>query len=266
MPERSRKRLVSSSSESSSSSSEDEDGNDDENDEDDDDDESGSEEEDEDDDETDSEEDDSDSESLEDDDSASTIKSSSKYKDNQAKKSKVIVTSKPKSGHSSSGSLKKPLKKPIVITSSSSNSPRPSVVDNTDTEERPSQTQPQPLAHAQALKKAVKTTTVKDMLKAKRDSYLKSQSGPAAVKGVVNGELKCISTDMDSSSDSSDSDSALDQETDERHVAKQRKDGTESELPNRTLTRWFLTRTPFQIFELPTLSYPPRWIATSWRP
>ncbi|XP_001964637.3 yemanuclein [Drosophila ananassae] len=228
MPERSRKRLVSSSSESSSSSSGDEDGNDDENDEDDDDDESGSEEEDEEDDETDSEEDDSDSESLEDDDSASTIKSSSKYKDNQAKKSKVIVTSKPKSSHSSSGSLKKPLKKPIVITSSSSNSPRPSGVDNTDTEERPSQTQSQPLAHAQALKKAVKTTTVKDMLKAKRDSYLKSQSGPAAVKGVVNGELKCISTDMDSSSDSSDSDSALDQGTDERHAPKQRKEGSEN--------------------------------------
>ncbi|KAH8332503.1 hypothetical protein KR074_004288 [Drosophila pseudoananassae] len=243
MPERSRKRLVSSSSESSSSSSGDEDRNDDENDEDDDEDESGSEEEDEEDDETDSEEDDSDSESLEDDDSASTIKSSSKYKDNQSKKSKVIVTSKPKSSHSSSGSAKKPLKKPIVITSSSSNSPRPSGVENTDTEERQPQTQSQPMAQAQALKKSVKTTTVKDMLKAKRDSYLKSQSGTAAVKGGVNGELKCISTDLDSSSDSSDSDSAIDQGTGERHASKQRKEGNESELYKRALARLVPKRT-----------------------
>ncbi|KAI8044721.1 yemanuclein [Drosophila gunungcola] len=224
MPERSRKRLVSTSSDSSSSSSDDDDENDDDNNEEEE--ESDSEDDDEED-ESDSE-DDSESESLEDEDSAATAKSSSKYKDNHlAKRPKVIVTSKSKPSSSSTAGGKKPPVKPIT-TSSSSNSPRPSIVEISDTEERPGPVQsqiqiqpqnqfpalPQPQtqaqAQAQALKKVVKTTTVKDMLKAKRDSFLKSQSGTAAVKGVVNGELKCISTDM-SSTDSSDMESATEQ-------------------------------------------------------
>lgn len=238
MPERSRKRIVSSSSESSSSSSSDDD--DDENDNDNNDgegeeEESDSEDDDEedDDDESDSEEDDSDSESLDGEDSAATVKSSSKYKDNHlAKRPKVIVTGKSKSSSSSSVGSKKPPKKPAV-TSSSSNSPRPITVENSDTDERngqlPAQIQTQAQAQAQALKKVVKTTTVKDMLKAKRDSFLKSQSGTAAVKGGVNGELKCISTDVESSSGSSDTDSATEQGRADKQAAKQAKEGPESE-------------------------------------
>ncbi|XP_043657297.1 yemanuclein [Drosophila teissieri] len=232
MPERSRKRMVSSSSESSSSSSDDDDENDDGNNEEED--ESDSEDDSEENDESDSE-DDSESESLEDEDSAATAKSSSKYKDNhQAKRAKVIVTGKSKPSSSSSTSGKKPPTKPIT-TSSSSNSPRPSTVEISDTEDGqvPVQTQPssqlqalpQSQAQAQALKKVVKTTTVKDMLKAKRDSFLKSQSGTAAVKGVVNGELKCVSTDV-STSDSSDMES--EQGRADRQAGHQGKDGQEN--------------------------------------
>nr|XP_036674141.1 yemanuclein [Drosophila suzukii] len=218
MPERSRKRMISSSSESSSSSSDDDDDNDANNGEEED---SDSEDDSDEEDESDSE-DDSESESLEDEDSAATAKSSSKYKVNPlAKRPKVIVTSKSKPSSGSTAGGKKPPVKPIT-TSSSSNSPRPSTVEISDTEEGqvqvqiPTSSQLQALpqtqsqAQAQALKKVVKTTTVKDMLKAKRDNFLKSQSGTAAVKGVVNGELKCISTDV-SSSDSSDIESATDQ-------------------------------------------------------
>jgi len=218
MPERSRKRMISSSSESSSSSSDDDDDNDANNGEEED---SDSEDDSDEEDESDSE-DDSESESLEDEDSAATAKSSSKYKVNPlAKRPKVIVTSKSKPSSGSTAGGKKPPVKPIT-TSSSSNSPRPSTVEISDTEEGQVQVQIPPSsqlqalpqtqsqAQAQALKKVVKTTTVKDMLKAKRDNFLKSQSGTAAVKGVVNGELKCISTDV-SSSDSSDIESATDQ-------------------------------------------------------
>ncbi|KAH8382455.1 hypothetical protein KR009_003597 [Drosophila setifemur] len=231
MPERSRKRIVSSSSDSSSSSSGEDGENDDDN--------NGAEEEsdsdddDDEDDESDSEEDDSDSESLEDEDSATTAKSSSKYKDNQAKRAKVIVTGKSKSSSSSNASGKKPPKKPVV-TSSSSNSPRPITVEISDTDERQvlpqpqQQPQTQAQAQAQALKKVVKTTTVKDMLKAKRDSFLKSQSGTAAVKGAVNGELKCNSTDRDSSSDSSDMESATEQGRADKQEAKRSKEAQEN--------------------------------------
>ncbi|XP_017039010.2 yemanuclein, partial [Drosophila ficusphila] len=239
MPERSRKRMVSSSSESSSSSSsDDDDENDDDNNEEDE--ESDSEDDDEEEDESDSE-DDSESESLDDEDSAATVKSSGKYKDNHvAKRPKVLVTGKPKPSSSSVAGSKKPPAKPIT-TSSSSNSPRPSTVEISDTEERPVQIQsqiqpqnqllqglPQPQtqaqAQAQALKKVVKTTTVKDMLKAKRDNFLKSQSGAAPAKGV-NGELKCISSDL-SSPDSSDMES--EQGRSDRQASQQGKEGQEN--------------------------------------
>ncbi|KAH8246997.1 hypothetical protein KR032_006480 [Drosophila birchii] len=233
MPERSRKRIVSSESSSSSSSDEDDDENDNNNDVEGEDEGEEEESDSEDDEESDSEDDDSDSESLDDEDSAATVKSSSKYKDNQpTKRSKVIVTGKPKPSSSSSFGSKKLPKKPTV-TSSSSNSPRPIVIDNSDTDERngqmPGPIQTQAQAQAQALKKVVKTTTVKDMLKAKRDSFLKSQSSPAAVKSLVNGELKCISTDVESSSSNSDSDSATEQGSADRQAAKQAKEGSESE-------------------------------------
>ncbi|XP_016999073.2 yemanuclein [Drosophila takahashii] len=241
MPERSRKRMISSSSESSSSSSDDDEENDGEGEgEGEEEEESDSEDDSDEEDESDSE-DDSESESLEDEDSAATAKSSSKYKDNHvAKRPKVIVTGKSKPGSSSSAGGKKPPVKPIT-TSSSSNSPRPSTVEISDTEEVPGQVQIQPpsqlqalpqtqsqaQAQAQALKKVVKTTTVKDMLKAKRDSFLKSQSGTAAVKGVVNGELKCISTDV-SDSDSSDMESATEQGRADRQGAQSGKEGQEN--------------------------------------
>ncbi|XP_017017665.1 yemanuclein [Drosophila kikkawai] len=232
MPERSRKRVVCSESSSSSSSDEDDDENEDNEGEDEgegEEEESDSEETDE----SDSEEDDSDSESLEDEDSAATVKFTSKYKDNHhpSKRPKVIVTGKPKSSSSSSVDNKKLPKKPTV-TSSSSNSPRPIVIDNSDTDERhgqiPGPIQSQAQAQAQALKKVVKTTTVKDMLKAKRDSFLKSQSSPSAVKSVGNGELKCISTDVESSSGSSDTDSATEQGKADRQAGKQAKEGPEN--------------------------------------
>ncbi|XP_020817182.1 yemanuclein [Drosophila serrata] len=229
MPERSRKRIVASESSSSSSSDDD-----DENDNDVEGEDEGEEEESdsEEDDESDSEEDDSDSESLDDGDSAATVKYTSKYKDKHpAKRPKVIVTGKPKSSSSSSIGSKKLHKKPTV-TSSSSNSPRPIVIDNSDTDERHSQIpgpiQSQAQAQAQALKKVVKTTTVKDMLKAKRDSFLKSQSSPAAVKSVVNGELKCISTDVESSSGSSDTDTGTEQGRADKRETKQDKEGPEN--------------------------------------
>ncbi|XP_026843920.1 yemanuclein [Drosophila persimilis] len=223
MPERSRKRIVSSSSESSSSSSSSSssgEDNEDNNNGSDGDGSSDSESEESDDDDDDDDEEDSDSESLDDGDSANTAKSNSndKYKSNhQAKRAKissggggsgsVATKSKSKSKSSGSGSSTTSTTKPtktLTVTSSSSNSPRPSAVDNSDSEVRQAQ--------AQALKKVVKTTTVKDMLKAKRDSFLKSQSGTAAVKGtVVNGELKCHSTD--DLETSCDTDSVPDQAT-----------------------------------------------------
>ncbi|XP_016977112.1 yemanuclein [Drosophila rhopaloa] len=238
MPERSRKRMVSSSSESSSSSSDDDDENDDDNEGEEDSDSEDDEEEDESD-----SEDNSESESLDDEDSAATAKSSSKFKDNHlAKRPKVIVTSRTKQSSSSTTGSKKPPVKPIT-TSSSSSSPRPNIVEISDTEEQlgqvqsqiQSQTQfqalPQPQteaqAQAQALKKVVKTTTVKDMLKAKRDNFLKSQSGTAAVKGIVNGELKCISSDM-SSPDNSDMESGTDQGRAEKQAGQQGKEGQEN--------------------------------------
>ncbi|KAH8346797.1 hypothetical protein KR084_011958 [Drosophila pseudotakahashii] len=238
MPERSRKRMISSTSESSSSSSDDDEENDVDNNGEGEEEESDSEDDSDEEDESDSE-DDSESESLEDEDSAATAKSSSKYKDNHvAKRPKVIVTGKSKPSSSSSAGGKKPPAKPIT-TSSSSNSPRPSTVEISDTEEGQGQVQIQPpsqlqalpqsqsQAQAQALKKVVKTTTVKDMLKAKRDSFLKSQSATAAVKGVVNGELKCISTDV-SGSDSSDMESATEQGRADRQGAQSGKEGQEN--------------------------------------
>ncbi|KAH8247239.1 hypothetical protein KR038_000745 [Drosophila bunnanda] len=231
MPERSRKRIVSSESSSSSSSDDDDDDenvNDVEGEAEGEEEESDSDEEDESD-----SDDDSDSESLDDEDSAATVKYKSKYKDNHpAKRPKVIVTGKPKSSSSSSIGSKK-LHKKSKVTSSSSNSPRPIVIDNSDTDEQnaqlPGPIQSQAQAQAQALKKVVKTTTVKDMLKAKRDSFLKSQSSPAAVKSVVNGELKCISTDVESSSGSSDTDTGTEQGRADKQATKQDKEGPESE-------------------------------------
>ncbi|KAH8311548.1 hypothetical protein KR044_006840 [Drosophila immigrans] len=230
MPERSRKRVVSTSSddssETSASSSENEqetatnnkassnnnaDDDDDEADEDDDDDEE--------DDDNDSESEsesidgsDSDTDSIDDDEeSAKSVNSNAKnkFKQNAVKLPKSSADAKARAStgkkpNSSSSKLN------VIASSSSSNSPRPIAVDNSDTEE---QRQAQSQAQSQALKKVVKTTTVKDMLKAKRDSFLKSQGqvdGPS--KSVVNGEVKCTTAmTVDSSSDDDDSESASEQ-------------------------------------------------------
>ncbi|XP_030369879.1 yemanuclein [Scaptodrosophila lebanonensis] len=184
MPERSRKRVLSSSSEESSSSEDDDDDEDEDDDEEDDDDD---------------DENDSESESLDDeDDGPASAKSKKKYKSGE-KRSKSSISTKQKDNKLNLNN-KKPSKKLAITTSSSSNSPRPSVLETSDTDER----------QAQALKKVVKTTTVKDMLKAKRDSFLKSQ-GDNAVKGVVNGEVKCTSTDVETSSENGGTDSATEQ-------------------------------------------------------
>ncbi|XP_002070137.4 yemanuclein [Drosophila willistoni] len=198
MPERSRKRIISSSSDSSSSSSSDGEDNDDDDEDDDDDEEDDDEEE---------EEDGSDSESLEDEDTGSVAaaKAKKKYKDKLEKRQKSSASNeKAKIAINPSIDKKKTVKK-LDGTSSSSNSPRPSAKENSDTDER----------QAQALKKVVKTTTVKDMLKAKRDSFLKSQGGTSN-KGTHNGELKCNSTDVESSSENGGTDSATEQGKNEK--------------------------------------------------
>ncbi|KAL7730307.1 hypothetical protein ACLKA6_016558 [Drosophila palustris] len=219
MPERSRKRVVSSSSddssESSSESSSDNEqegannnkissNNDNEEDDEDEDDDDEDDEEDDNDSDSDSESldgSDSDSESLDDVDSAKSVNTNDKKKFKQ----NAVKLPKPSADVKQKGGTKKQSNKPNVATSSSSNSPRPNAIEISDTEERQAQ--------AQALKKVVKTTTVKDMLKAKRDSFLKSQGqvdGPS--KSVVNGEVKCTtSTNVESSSEDADTDSASEQ-------------------------------------------------------
>ncbi|XP_062126375.1 LOW QUALITY PROTEIN: yemanuclein [Drosophila sulfurigaster albostrigata] len=235
MPERSRKRVVSTSSDDSSETSESSSENEQEtaansksktnnnadNDDDDDDEEAEEEDDDDDDDDNDSDSDsesidgsDSDTDSLEDDEeSGKSVNTNvkSKFKPNAVKLPKSSADAKPRAStgskktNSSSGKLN------VIGSSSSSNSPRPNAIDNSDTEEQ-RQTQ-QAQAQSQALKKVVKTTTVKDMLKAKRDSFLKSQGqvdGPS--KSVVNGEVKITTTlTVDSSSEDDDSDSASEQ-------------------------------------------------------
>ncbi|KAH8381231.1 hypothetical protein KR093_000098 [Drosophila rubida] len=230
MPERSRKRVVSTSSDDSSetseSSSENEqeaasnnnkasnnnvdDDDDDEEDEDDDD------EEDDDDDDNDSDSDsesidgsDSDTDSLDDDEeSAKSVRTSgkNKFKESAIKLHKSNADAKSRAS-TGSGSAKKPSSKlNVIASSSSSNSPRPNNIDISDTEE-------QRQAQSQILKKVVKTTTVKDMLKAKRDSFLKSQGqGDGPSKSVVNGEVKCTTVmTVDSSSEDDESESASEQ-------------------------------------------------------
>ncbi|XP_037946418.1 yemanuclein-like [Teleopsis dalmanni] len=86
--------------------------------------------------------------------------------------------------------------KPFSLSSSSSNSPKPTTdeIGSDYEKERP-------------LQKTVKTTTVKDMLKAKRDNFLKSQAGSDT--NSLNGEVKGAvtkSSDDDSSRNSVNSD------------------------------------------------------------
>ncbi|KAH8420715.1 hypothetical protein KR222_002886 [Zaprionus bogoriensis] len=239
MPERSRKRVISSSSDESSESSsessneneaeevaahnkannninnddDDDDDDDDGNDEDDD-----EEDDDSDDDDNDSDSDsesldgsDTDSESLDGESATSASTNNNNNNTNSKEKFKKSASKRPKPSSSVKQTVnsgpKKPSSKLNVVSSSSSNSPRPSVIDISDTEERQAQ------AQAQALKKVVKTTTVKDMLKAKRDSFLKSQGQvDGTSKSAVNGEVKCIaSVTVDSSSENDDTDSASEQ-------------------------------------------------------
>lgn len=234
MPERSRKRVVSSSSDETSDSSSDS-SNENELDEvatnnkvnnnngqaNDDDDENDDDEGDDDDDDDDDSDSDSDSESIDGSDTesesiggdsaTSSVNANNNNNNLNAKeKFKKNASKRPKPSDSvkqsvNSAGPRKSSNKLNVASSSSSNSPRPAVIDISDTEERQAQ--------AQALKKVVKTTTVKDMLKAKRDSFLKSQGqAEGASKGVVNGELKCIpSVTVISSSDNDDTDSASEQ-------------------------------------------------------
>ncbi|XP_064553179.1 yemanuclein [Drosophila montana] len=247
MPERSRKRVVSSSSDDSSESSSDSasdneqkevannkvnnNNNDDEDDNDDDEDEDdGEDDDDEDDDDEDDDSDsdsesidgsDSDTESLGDETSGTSANTKNKFKQTALKRPKPSSAIKQKVNNNG----KKPSSKLYVAPSSSSNSPRPNAIDISDTEERQSQ----------ALKKVVKTTTVKDMLKAKRDSFLKSQGqleGPSKI--TVNGEVKCTtSTTVDSSSDNDDTDSASEQGRSEK--LPKTKDGSDNLRPADTI-------------------------------
>uniref|UniRef100_W8AYF3 Yemanuclein-alpha n=1 Tax=Ceratitis capitata TaxID=7213 RepID=W8AYF3_CERCA len=181
MPNRPRKRIISSSSSDSSSSSEE-----------------------------DAEEDvDSDGEVS----SADTVKGgkgSSVISQSAEKRSRsnsiVNPTKKPKSNQESN-TKKTKVKNIGVGSSSTSNSPKPSSVGSDSEKERIRQ-------------KVVKTTTIKDMLKAKRDNFLKMQEGgnwnrqSGVSEGKINnGELKGAaskSSDEDDSSSSGESDDSSD--------------------------------------------------------
>lgn len=116
-------------------------------------------------------------------------------------------TKKPKTNQESNTKKGKVVKNPGIGSSSTSNSPKPSSVGSDSEKERGRQ-------------KVVKTTTIKDMLKAKRDNFLKMQEGgncsrqSGSSEGkAINGELKGTaskSSDEDDSSTSGESDESSD--------------------------------------------------------
>ncbi|XP_067617274.1 yemanuclein [Eurosta solidaginis] len=120
----------------------------------------------------------------------------------------TTTTKKSKPSQETSNTKKgKVVKNAVIVNSSTSNSPKPSSVGSDSDKERVRQ-------------KTVKTTTIKDMLKAKRDNFLKMQEGNGGngASGnsegkVINGELKGTdskSSDEDDSSSSGESDESSD--------------------------------------------------------
>ncbi|XP_054725649.1 yemanuclein isoform X1 [Anastrepha obliqua] len=112
---------------------------------------------------------------------------------------------KPKNSQEGNAKKGKSVKNAGIGSSSTSNSPKPSSVGSDSDKERVRQ-------------KIVKTTTIKDMLKAKRDNFLKMQeggsgSGPSGNSEAINGELKGTaskSSEEDDSSSSGESDESSD--------------------------------------------------------
>ncbi|XP_036323928.1 yemanuclein [Rhagoletis pomonella] len=112
---------------------------------------------------------------------------------------------KPKPNQEAKTKKGKLVKNVAIGGSSTSNSPKPSSVGSDSEKERVRQ-------------KIVKTTTIKDMLKAKRDNFLKMQegggvSGPTGSSEQINGELKGTaskSSDEDDSSSSGESEGSSD--------------------------------------------------------
>lgn len=174
MPNRPKKRVISSSSEESSSS-EDADEDDEEDSEDDDDEESGEES------------------------SVETSKSKSSSSTNDKKSKSTSNPAKKKAIATENGSVPKKSKDKNLtsgISCSASSSPK------TPAEERVSDVE-------RNIKKVEKTTTVKDMLKAQRDNFLKSQTSSS------NGETKGKSSAEDEEDDDSSSDDSEDDEEDD---------------------------------------------------
>ncbi|XP_073818412.1 yemanuclein isoform X2 [Musca autumnalis] len=196
MPNRPKKAIISSSSEDSSSSDDDDDEED--------------EEDDSDDDEDDEEEEDSAEEA-----SVETAKSKSSSSAAPAveKKSKVSLNSGAKKKASNpptenGGSKTKKLKiKNVtsgVSSGSSSNSPKPVTDDLASDSEK-----------ERLAKKIEKTTTVKDMLKAQRDNFLKSQTtNDVKSSGTGNGKVKGKSSSGDDDDDDEDSSDDSDEDDD----------------------------------------------------
>ncbi|KAI8130470.1 yemanuclein [Lucilia cuprina] len=185
MPNRPKKRVISSSSEDSSSSGDDEEDDDDDSEEDDDDDET-------------SVETSKSKSSASTNDKKSKSSSSSVTKSNPAKKKAIA----PEPG----GATKKNKEKNLTsgLSCSASSSPKISAEERASDVERNS-------------KKVEKTTTVKDMLKAQRDNFLKSQSNGEG-KGKSSAEDE---DDDDSSSDDSEDDDDEEDESDDNSDSNQ---------------------------------------------
>uniref|UniRef100_A0A1I8NYY7 Hpc2-related domain-containing protein n=1 Tax=Stomoxys calcitrans TaxID=35570 RepID=A0A1I8NYY7_STOCA len=190
MPDRPRKRVISSSSSEESSSSDDEDEDDDD----------------------DSEDDDDDDEDSAEEASVETTKSKSSSSAAAAASTAAVVPIDKKTKATSNSSKKKTIVTPAengnaakkrkiknvksaVSTGSSSNSPKPPTDDLASDSER-----------ERNAKKIEKTTTVKDMLKAQRDNFLKSQTGNDPKSAISKQKGKSSAEEAESSEGSDDDD------------------------------------------------------------
>uniref|UniRef100_A0A1A9W7D3 Hpc2-related domain-containing protein n=1 Tax=Glossina brevipalpis TaxID=37001 RepID=A0A1A9W7D3_9MUSC len=201
MPNRPKKRVISSSSEDSSSSGEDEDRDD--------------------------ESDDEDEETAEESSVETTkTKSSSEPAEKRKKTSAQTNNSSKKRPICAENSVtKKTIKDKITpsgLSGSSSNSPKPQTDDLASDSEK-----------ERVIKKVEKTTTVKDMLKAQRDNFLKSQHTSDS-KSSSNGETKVKSSeDDDDDEDESSSEDSEDDDTDDNSDSNQ--SGSNQQKPKKTI-------------------------------
>ncbi|XP_075146836.1 yemanuclein [Haematobia irritans] len=193
MPDRPKKAVISSSSSEESSSSDDDEEDDDEDD--------------------DSEDDDDDDDSAEE---ASVETTKSKSSSSAAttpadKKVKISTNSGKKkasaapteNGNSAKKRKIKSVKSTISTTGSSSNSPKPPTDDLASDSER-----------ERNAKKIEKTTTVKDMLKAQRDNFLKSQTSSEPKSSIAKPKGKSSAEEAESSEGSDDGDDESDNNSD----------------------------------------------------